>query len=82
MNLVDFQENINENIQLAHVQQEVEYQLQVQESLNISLEDEIHAMRRVIGQEEEDGDVNNNRFVASPSQGAENAEDVDPEPKE
>jgi hypothetical protein len=51
-------------------------------ALNISLEDEIHAMRRVIGQEEEDGDVNNNRFVASPSQGAENAEDVDPEPKE
>ena len=51
-------------------------------ALNISLEDEIHAMRRVIGQEEEDGDVNNNRFVASPSQGAGNAEDVDPEPKE
>ncbi len=50
-------------------------------ALNISLEDEIHAMRRVVGQEE-DGDVNNNRFVASPSQGAENAEDVDPEPKE
>lgn len=31
---VDFQENINENIQLAHVQQEVEYQLQVQECKN------------------------------------------------
>ncbi len=54
-------------------------------ALNFATGEEINELRRVIGQQQlvlHGGDVNTNRFEPSTSQGAENSQDVDPEPKE
>ena len=54
-------------------------------ALNFAIGEEINELRRVIGQQQlvlHGGDVNTNRFEPSTGQGAENSQDVDPEPKE